>query len=554
MESLFTYILQTAIGLSLFFLIYFFLLRKMTFFKMNRLFLLCGIVVAFILPAIPNTYDVPIHIETPYVPEATTAEETAKAERPMVESAETETFQFPIYHLLLAVYALGVLFMLFRNINTFRNINNIRQTGYNYLFENYRIIKDSRIETPFSFLQSIYVGAKALQQKEEEVILRHEISHIKQSHWIDLLISEFALTFMWFNPLMWYYVYLIKENHEFLVDKRVLQEGESLTTYRAVLINQRFQGEVFSFTSPFNYSNYKNRLKMMEREKSPIWKRVAIIAILPLIGIYFSLSAQPNYVVIETEVPQLEQEPQTETFELKKEPFVESDTPQIPVATEEKSITKTNKKESAVAKEVFTPIKENKADTITIRSISDSKINENLGTNSATIANQSRLTTFKKSYDIESVRREREGNQAANKARIDSLRKLYTRIYNRPAADHLKGAYIDSSRKAAKLPYDANALSLAPRKTFFSSQVRPSNIVTHEGFNPKILGKRLIILNGKEMDKDDPNLTKILNSKNIDVAVKILKSKEGEDKYGEKGKHGVTIYNTKPKRYISNRN
>lgn len=65
----------------------------------------------------------------------------------------------------------------------------------------------------------------------------------------------------------------MKENNEYLADEAVLKGDESTVLYRAVLINQRFQGPVFSFVNSFSYSNYQNRLFIMKKQKHRLGKK-----------------------------------------------------------------------------------------------------------------------------------------------------------------------------------------------------------------------------------------------------------------------------------------
>lgn len=289
MKEFLLYLLQSGICLSFFALVYLLFLRKQTFYLFNRIFLLGGLLIAFILPFIQFSYDVVL----PQIPLGINYLEPNGL-------VDNSTEYFSIWLILSVVYVVGVVIILLRNIFLLLMLMKYRKCGKVSAVDNYKIIEYQAIKTPFSVLNRIYMNSASIQNKEKDVILKHEISHIYQKHWIDLLCSECALLLQWFNPLMWYYIHLQKENHEYLADEAVLQNGESIAVYRAVLINQRFQGPIFSFSNSFNYSNQKNRLNMMKKEKTSPWKKIAALAVLPLCGVFMVLSAKPNYVMAKT--------------------------------------------------------------------------------------------------------------------------------------------------------------------------------------------------------------------------------------------------------------
>lgn len=288
MKDFIIYLLQVSVCLGIFSSIYFLFLRKQTFFRFNRIFLLTGLIGAFILPFIQFTYDVvvmPISIPiTEELPD-------------MIPTTNSTTLS--IWYFLLAIYTIGVVFLIARNIKSYAKLYKIKKEGKCKKVEGYNVVESPETGIAFSVLNYIFINPEKLQAKEKEVILKHEISHIKQKHWIDLLCGECALLLQWFNPLIWFYIHWIKENHEYLADQAVIEAGESSAVYRAVLINQQFQDPIFSFANSFSYPNHLNRLNMIKKTKTQSWKKISILAILPLFGVFFSLSAKPNYVEAE---------------------------------------------------------------------------------------------------------------------------------------------------------------------------------------------------------------------------------------------------------------
>ena len=60
MENFLIYLLKASTGIMLFYLFYYLVLRKETFYVSNRLYLIAGLALAVILPAFPISYTTPV--------------------------------------------------------------------------------------------------------------------------------------------------------------------------------------------------------------------------------------------------------------------------------------------------------------------------------------------------------------------------------------------------------------------------------------------------------------------------------------------------------------
>ena len=60
MENFLIYLLKASTGIVLFYLFYYLVLRKETFYVSNRLYLIAGLVLAVLLPAFPVSYTTPV--------------------------------------------------------------------------------------------------------------------------------------------------------------------------------------------------------------------------------------------------------------------------------------------------------------------------------------------------------------------------------------------------------------------------------------------------------------------------------------------------------------
>lgn len=284
------YIIKSGICIVVFLTIYMLFLRKNTFFRFNRIFLTTGLIASLIIPAIKYTYDV-------FIPNIANIEVISQTES---DAIPTPGSAFSIWSILFMLYIAGIILLSIRNLFAYRKLTNLIKGGTKHNTNGVKLIESNEVKSPFTVLNYILLNSKSLSSTERDLILKHEITHINQKHWIDLICSEIILLLQWFNPLAWKYVSLLKENHEFLADKAVIDSGISPYIYQAVLINQRFQGPVFSFSNSFNYSKPLNRLSMIKKSKSASWKRISALIIIPILGLFIWASAEPNYIIQES--------------------------------------------------------------------------------------------------------------------------------------------------------------------------------------------------------------------------------------------------------------
>jgi hypothetical protein len=292
MEDFIVYLAKSSICLGIFLLVYCLFLRRTTFFRFNRFYLLTGLLAAFILPLFHYTYEVKVSLPIPFF-----EVETVETSEPVETVVTGQSSGIETGTLLLVVYALGLVVRLLLHLNAYRKFRRLLHEGEQERLNNYCIVDNPAVKSPFSVFNCIFINSSNLSGVEKDSILKHEQTHITQRHWIDLLCSQFAIMLQWFNPLMWLYIRCQKENHEFLADKAVLEQGVSPALYQAVLINQKFQARVFAFGHPFNYSKPLNRLKMMKKAKTKPWQKAIILILIPAFGAFFHAFAEPRYVV-----------------------------------------------------------------------------------------------------------------------------------------------------------------------------------------------------------------------------------------------------------------
>lgn len=286
MQDIITYLFKSSVCIAIFWLVYRICFRKETFFRYIRFYLLSGMIAAVVIPLLHFTYDVKVQ-------HGNGVELLHKLNEVQPETIYTGYDMWAIPGI---IYLTGVIIMVAGRIADYKKFYGIYKRGVKSVESAYISIESPEATTPFSLMKYIVINSSGISATEKNIILKHEKSHIRQKHWLDLIVCEMFTVFQWFNPLAWKYIDCIKENHEFMVDKDLLDSGIPIITYREVLVNQIFGRPVFTFSNSFIYSKNSKRLFMMTKAKSSVWKKVSILALLPLFSVFVLVSAEPQQV------------------------------------------------------------------------------------------------------------------------------------------------------------------------------------------------------------------------------------------------------------------
>lgn len=267
MINVVNFIIESGISLALLSLIYVMFLRKETFFKINRWFLLGSVLFSVVLPILklrvlsPQPLLLNEITVTPYrnMLEAITV--YSQGFSGTVEQAVLSTT------VLIYIYLAGVLVFfgrfMFRIVQLFLIIRKSRVQSA----EAFKLVVLEKETSPYSFLKYVFVSESLMQTQGYDKMVKHELEHVKQGHSLDVIILELLTVFQWFNPFMWMLNRAIRENHEFLADQAVLSDGVSRGEYKSLLLNQFIGGQLV-IANNFNYSIIKKRIKMMSKIKS----------------------------------------------------------------------------------------------------------------------------------------------------------------------------------------------------------------------------------------------------------------------------------------------
>lgn len=296
METIFIYLLKANSLIVIFYLTYYFLVQKETFFNSNRWFMLLGLFSSVSIPfffikktILVNTPTNPINpIESPLKANSITP----------IEASQLIDWTSVI----VVIYGLISLFLLVKIIiaviSFFKLIKNKKATFSKY----FTLVDIDENINPFSFFKYIVFNSSKYSTTELENILNHEKVHSKEKHSIDVLIAKFFCTLFWFNPFIWLYKKAIIENLEYIADKKATQNIEDKKAYQMTLLKVVTDHNYLSITNSFYQSLIKKRIVMLNKNQSKqknVWKYAIIVPALAAFILLFQVKviAQEKKVV-----------------------------------------------------------------------------------------------------------------------------------------------------------------------------------------------------------------------------------------------------------------
>jgi len=235
------YIVLANLFLSAFFGLYVLLLKKETFFQVNRAYLLSVLLLSFVLPL--------IHVN--WFGQSAIAGQIKYSVigKPIDVFASTQPWasHFTFFQFISWTYIIGIIaFSLYLLIK---------------LLAVKKIIFNTDDQSSYSFFKRIYLSEG---NSSNQLICEHENIHAAQWHSADVLLMEIVIIFNWFNPLVYLFRKELKNLHEFIADEGALKLSESKKEYAMLLFSQTFETHVNNLVNPFfNQILLKHRFLMI---------------------------------------------------------------------------------------------------------------------------------------------------------------------------------------------------------------------------------------------------------------------------------------------------
>ncbi len=185
-------------------------------------------------------------------------------------------------------------FFLVRLIVNLSKLIKLERESHHENFFNTRILRSPKIKGSFTFFNWIFLSEDVQpDQKEYDVILRHEKAHVALGHTYDLIFLELFKVVFWWLPTAWLAQKEIKKIHEYQADAHALKSF-SLDRYSSILISSTLKANGLSLASSFHDGLIFKRLKAMKQKAKNVspWKIGTVTLLTALLFVAFACSEE----------------------------------------------------------------------------------------------------------------------------------------------------------------------------------------------------------------------------------------------------------------------
>lgn len=328
MGALTLYAIKSSIVLALLYLPYTLLLRKETFHAFNRVMLLTIIITSLVTPCV----DVSDLLPSSPVQEAISNVVTlptliveVSLSSPKVESTSYQgEAGWGVW--LVLIYIIGMLLLLLWKVTGMIRLMRFIPRGCLWTdnMKEATVYCHTGNVSPFSWMRSIVIG----ERDAKDIVLAHELAHIRMHHSWDTLFVSLVEVLQWFNPCIWMLDASLREVHEYEADDAVLRRGISARDYQLLLIEKAVARTPYPMVNAFRHSLLKNRITMMTKKKSSSWARLKVLYAVPLTLVALAAFASQqmeekmdpltfinNKRVTKEDVKQLTSEPEDQVYD-----------------------------------------------------------------------------------------------------------------------------------------------------------------------------------------------------------------------------------------------
>ena len=265
-------ILISALFWILSLLVYRLILKKYTFHRLNRWYLLATLLGGVLLPFMPITPSSDAPFTVLLAPITIQLEGVAAG---VMTPVAGQSIDYTLFLWLL--YGGVSIYLIVQILKNIRQICRKAKQGEMTMHKDVAVIYSPEVQQPFSFWKWIFLNDN---QPVSDIVLAHEYAHIKERHSWDKILVQLLQAIYWMIPIFGFYRRYINEVQEYIADEYVLH-ATSKKKYSYFLLRQTHIAITPVLSNNF-HSLIKNRIKMILKEKSKAYKQLWYLPIMVL--------------------------------------------------------------------------------------------------------------------------------------------------------------------------------------------------------------------------------------------------------------------------------
>ena len=284
-----TNLILTFLATMVLYFAYKLLFRNSNRFQLNRIILLTISVFAFALPFIR------INLEGQQFQEMTSFKQEMDVifySDAIIEETAVEANTLSVTDVISYIYIIGVVFFLMKFVYNIFKIYKIKAGKKIETIDDVNFIYTNESHIPFSFLKNIYIPKDNL----DAMIIKHEMSHVKNHHSVDIILMEIMIAFQWFNPFIRMIKNELKNNHEFIADSEAIKDEDEKSNYMMLLLQQCTADDFSTIANNFSFLLTKKRISMITKNQKVKGSVIKVLLTLPVFALLILLNTQCDNV------------------------------------------------------------------------------------------------------------------------------------------------------------------------------------------------------------------------------------------------------------------
>lgn len=289
-ELIIGHLLPIAVAIMVLWLVYRLLFRNSNRLKFNRFYLLTAMLFSLALPLIGllmgTELQQMVSMKQNLFGGIMLNEITVTANGTVVlsdaELATATRLHFTLWQILCGIYLIGVGVMTLLFLFKVGKIVALILRSPKEKREGYTAVFTGRDHGSFSFLHFSFFPNENVAPD----IVRHELSHIRHNHSVDILFAETMMIMQWFNPFIYLYKKELQSLHEYQADRDVVATGADKKNYMMLILQQCTAVDFSGMSNNFSLILTKKRIKMItrnEKNKRLGWRLLATLPVLAVL-------------------------------------------------------------------------------------------------------------------------------------------------------------------------------------------------------------------------------------------------------------------------------